>query len=81
MAGKSESGEPTQISEGNKDSHSDQGHREKKAQGKGNNPFLPRNVRPLGYTSNVNTKSDGVGEVADEQPKSNDEFRKMLLKK
>ncbi|KAL8109467.1 hypothetical protein AgCh_025527 [Apium graveolens] len=77
--GKSEAGQPTQISEGNKDSHSDQGHTEKKV--KGSNLFLPRNVRPLGYTSNINTKSDGVGEVADEQPKSNDEFRKMLLRK
>lgn len=78
--GKSESGEPTQISEGNKDSHSDQGQGEKKAQAKGKIPFVPRNVRPLGYTSNINTKSDGVGEVA-EEPKSNDEFRNMLLRK
>ena len=49
---------------------------------KGKNTFAaPRNVRPLGYTSNINTKPDVVGEVADEQPNSNDEFRKMLLRK
>ena len=49
---------------------------------KGKNTFAaPRNVRPLGYTSNINTKPDVVGEVADEQPNSNDKFRKMLLRK
>ncbi|KAK1370555.1 Squamous cell carcinoma antigen recognized by T-cells 3 [Heracleum sosnowskyi] len=80
--GKSESKEPTQISEGNKGTHSDQGHREDKVQMIGKNTFAaPRNVRPLGYTSNINTDSDRVAEVADEQPKSNDEFRKMLLRK
>lgn len=47
----------------------------------GKNTFVPRNVRPLDYTSNINTKTDGVGEVAEEQPKSSDEFRKMLLRK
>ena len=48
----------------------------------GKNTFAaPRNVRPLGYTNNINTKSDVVGEVADEQPKSNDKFRKMLFRK
>ena len=49
---------------------------------KGKNTFAaPKNVRQLGYTSNINTKPDVVGEVADEQPKSNDKFRKMLLRK
>lgn len=82
LAGKFESREPTQISEGNKVPDSDQGHSEKKVQMKGKNTFaVPRNVRPLGYTSNINRKPDGVEEVADEQPKSNDEFRKMLLRK
>ncbi|WOG84291.1 hypothetical protein DCAR_0103474 [Daucus carota subsp. sativus] len=80
--GNSGSKESTQISEGNKGPHSDQGFRGKEVQLKGKNTFAaPRNVRPLGYTSNINTKPDVVGEVADEQPKSNDEFRKMLLKK
>lgn len=82
MAGKSESREPTQLSEGNKGTHSDQELSEKKVQMKGKNTFaVPRNVRPLGYTSNINRKPDGAEEVADEQPKSNDEFRKMLLRK
>ena len=49
---------------------------------KSKNTFAaPRNVRPLSYTSNINTKLDVVGEVADEQLKSNDKFRKMLLTK
>ncbi|KAL1823565.1 hypothetical protein ACET3Z_010343 [Daucus carota] len=62
--------------------HPDQGFRGKEVQMKGKNTFAaPRNVRPLGYTNNINTKSDVVGEVADEQPKSNDKFRKMLLRK
>lgn len=46
---------------------------------KGKNTFaLPRNVRPLGWTANK-PKAVESGEV--EKPKSNDEFRQMLLKK
>ncbi|XP_057251973.1 uncharacterized protein LOC104897005 isoform X2 [Beta vulgaris subsp. vulgaris] len=44
---------------------------------KGKNTFaVPRNVRPLGFTANK-PKAD----EEDEKPKSNDEFRNMLLKK
>lgn len=46
---------------------------------KGKNTFaLPRNVRPLGWTAN---KPKAVESGEDEKPKSNDEFRQMLLKK
>ncbi|KAL2924582.1 Squamous cell carcinoma antigen recognized by T-cells 3 [Bienertia sinuspersici] len=45
---------------------------------KGRNTFaVPRNVRPLGFTA---TKPKAI-EGEDEKPKSNDEFRNMLLKK
>lgn len=41
---------------------------------KGKNTFaVPRNVKPLGYTT--------PKPIADETPKSNDEFRNMFLKK
>lgn len=43
---------------------------------KGKNTFaVPRNVRPLGWISNKPKNED------DEKPKSNDEFRKMFIKK
>uniref|UniRef100_A0A7C8ZJ78 RRM domain-containing protein n=1 Tax=Opuntia streptacantha TaxID=393608 RepID=A0A7C8ZJ78_OPUST len=46
---------------------------------KGKNTFaVPRNVRPLGWTAEK-PKAAESGE--DEKPKSNDEFRQMLLKK
>jgi hypothetical protein len=44
---------------------------------KGKNTFaVPRNVRALGWTANKPKIEEG-----DEKPKSNDEFRKMLMKK
>jgi len=46
---------------------------------KGKNTFaVPRNVRPLalGYTENK-----PKAEVGDEQPKSNEEFRKMFIQR
>lgn len=51
---------------------------------RGKNTFaVPRAViRPLGYTSNNSkAKSEGAEDGGDEQLKSNDEFRKLLLKK
>ncbi|KAK3007837.1 hypothetical protein RJ639_014339 [Escallonia herrerae] len=52
---------------------------------KGKNTFaVPRNVRPLGWTSKdkstLKPKPEGAVEGGDEAPKSNDEFRKMLIK-
>ncbi|XVF23161.1 hypothetical protein REPUB_Repub13aG0013400 [Reevesia pubescens] len=44
---------------------------------KGKNTFaLPRNVKPLGWTTN----KPGTRKEEDEKPKSNDEFRKMFIK-
>lgn len=45
---------------------------------KGKNTFaVPRNVRPLGFSANKPKAVEGEDEI----PKSNDEFRNMLLKK
>ena len=42
---------------------------------KGKNTFaVPRNVRPLGFTTNKSKAEEG-----DEKPKSNEEFRKMFI--
>lgn len=72
MAGQSEAKEPT---------GDDQKRKDENVQIRGKNTFaVPRAVRPLGYASNSKPKTDGA-EEEDEQPKSNDEFRKMLLKK
>ncbi|KAL1077358.1 hypothetical protein V6Z11_D10G090500 [Gossypium hirsutum] len=44
---------------------------------KGKNTFaVPRNVKPLGWTTN----KPGTKKEEDEKPKSNDEFRKMFMK-
>lgn len=73
MAGHSESKEPTGA---------DQRRGDDNVQIRGKNTFaVPRAVRPLGYTSNSKPKSEGAQEGGDEQLKSNDEFRKLLLKK
>lgn len=49
---------------------------------KGKNTFaVPRTVRPLGWTDKSKPKTEGAEEGEDEKPKSNNEFRKMLLKK
>ncbi|KAF7142436.1 hypothetical protein RHSIM_Rhsim05G0118000 [Rhododendron simsii] len=49
---------------------------------KGKNTFaVPRTVRPLGWTDKNNVKMEVAEEGEDEKPKSNDEFRKMLLRK
>ncbi|KAI8555106.1 hypothetical protein RHMOL_Rhmol05G0148400 [Rhododendron molle] len=49
---------------------------------KGKNTFaVPRTVRPLGWTDKNNLKMEVAEEGEDEKPKSNDEFRKMLLRK
>ncbi|XP_058215043.1 uncharacterized protein LOC131326319 [Rhododendron vialii] len=49
---------------------------------KGKNTFaVPRTVRPLGWTDKNIVKMEVAEEGEDEKPKSNDEFRKMLLRK
>ncbi|XP_057785379.1 uncharacterized protein LOC131002911 [Salvia miltiorrhiza] len=48
---------------------------------KGRNTFaVPRNVKPLGWSSRSKPQSDALNEQEDGNPKSNDEFRKMLMK-
>ncbi|KAK4402037.1 Squamous cell carcinoma antigen recognized by T-cells 3 [Sesamum angolense] len=48
---------------------------------KGRNTFaVPRNVKPLGWSSRSKPQPEGDEEQEDETPKSNDEFRKMFLK-
>lgn len=48
---------------------------------KGRNTFaVPRNVKPLGWSSRNKPQSDAVNKQEDENPKSNDEFRKMFMK-
>ncbi|CAI9765278.1 unnamed protein product [Fraxinus pennsylvanica] len=47
----------------------------------GKNTFaMPRNVRALGFPSRDKPQSGEAKELGDENPKSNDEFRKMFLK-
>ncbi|GKV31604.1 hypothetical protein SLEP1_g40281 [Rubroshorea leprosula] len=59
-------------------SHSAGRRRGENIQLKGKNTFaVPRNVRALGWTAN----KPRTVEEGDEKPKSNDEFRKMFLKK
>ncbi|KAL3620760.1 hypothetical protein CASFOL_035672 [Castilleja foliolosa] len=50
---------------------------------KGRNTFaVPRNVKPLGQSTRFKPQSDGAKEQdGDENPKSNDEFRKMFIRK
>ncbi|XP_060167535.1 uncharacterized protein LOC132598590 isoform X1 [Lycium barbarum] len=48
---------------------------------KGKNTFaMPRAVRPLGGVDKDKTKTKETDAVEDENPKSNDEFRKMFIK-
>ncbi|MCD7458196.1 hypothetical protein HAX54_037515 [Datura stramonium] len=48
---------------------------------KGKNTFaMPRAVRPLGWVDKDKPKSKETDAVEDENPKSNDEFRKMFIK-
>lgn len=48
---------------------------------KGRNTFaVPRNVKPLGWSSRSTPPSDAANEQEADNPKSNDEFRKMLMK-
>ncbi|KAG6408686.1 hypothetical protein SASPL_131704 [Salvia splendens] len=48
---------------------------------KGRNTFaVPRNVKPLGWSSRSAPPSDAANEQEADNPKSNDEFRKMLMK-
>ncbi|XP_042009943.1 squamous cell carcinoma antigen recognized by T-cells 3-like [Salvia splendens] len=48
---------------------------------KGRNTFaVPRNVKPLGWSSRSTPPSDTASEQEADNPKSNDEFRKMLMK-
>ncbi|KAJ9687747.1 hypothetical protein PVL29_016282 [Vitis rotundifolia] len=71
--GESDSKESGQISS----SKAPQARRDDNFQLKGRNTFaVPRNVRPLGWID----KKKKTEEETDEMPKSNDEFRKMLLK-
>lgn len=59
-------------------SSSSKRHDNDEFQPKGKNTFaVPRNVRPLGFAANKPKAVDGEDEI----PKSNDEFRNMLLKK
>ncbi|XP_022723457.1 squamous cell carcinoma antigen recognized by T-cells 3 isoform X7 [Durio zibethinus] len=67
----SESKESVEISKGS--AHK----RVENIQLKGKNTFaVPRNVRPLGWTTN----KPRTTEEGDDKPKSNDEFRKMFMK-
>lgn len=48
---------------------------------KGKNTFaMPRAVRPLGWVDKDKPKPKESDSVEDENPKSNDEFRKMFIK-
>ncbi|XP_059648322.1 uncharacterized protein LOC132294468 [Cornus florida] len=83
--GRSDTKGPTEISEGSRGSQvqsSNNRQGDENFQLKGKNTFaVPRNVRPLGWTSTNNPKTDDGNAVGgDQKPKSNDEFRKMLLK-
>ena len=78
--GSSESKESVEISKGSSVPQLRQSTAHKRVESiqlKGKNTFaVPRNVRPLGWTTNTpRTKEEG-----DEKPKSNDEFRKMFMK-
>lgn len=56
-------------------------HRASNIQLKGKNTFaMPRTVRPLGWVDKDQPKSKESDSVEDENPKSNDEFRKMFIK-
>ena len=58
--------------------HSAADKRSDNIQLKGRNTFaMPRNVRPVG----VPWTNSKAGEVEDGKPKSNNEFREMILKK
>ncbi|KAK4739542.1 hypothetical protein R3W88_003239 [Solanum pinnatisectum] len=56
-------------------------HRASNIQLKGKNTFaMPRAVRPLGWVDKDKPKPKESDSVEDENPKSNDEFRKMFIK-
>ncbi|XP_021298484.1 squamous cell carcinoma antigen recognized by T-cells 3 [Herrania umbratica] len=75
--GSSASKESVESPKGSRVPQSTASKRVENFQLKGKNTFaVPRNVRPLGWTSNKpETREEG-----DEKPKSNDEFRKMFMK-
>lgn len=76
--GKPNSAEATKESTGDESSTS-KSRESEGIQLKGKNTFaLPRNVKPLGWTA-TKPKADEGGD--DEKPKSNDEFRQMLLRR
>lgn len=79
-AGKMDSQE---ASEGRRESQpqSSSSRHDDDVQLKGRNTFaVPRNVKPLGWSSRSKPQSDRAKELEDQNPKSNDEFRKMFLK-
>ncbi|KAI3445538.1 hypothetical protein Pfo_002203 [Paulownia fortunei] len=79
-AGKMDSQE---VSKGRRESQpqSSTSRHEEDVQLKGRNTFaVPRNVKPLGWSSRSKPEPEGAKEQEDENPKSNDEFRKMFLK-
>lgn len=56
--------------------------RDERVEIKGRNTFaVPRAVRPLGWSSQKPGGAKDDGDGGDENPKSNEEFRKMFLKK
>ena len=57
-------------------------HEDGNVQLKGKNTFaVPRAIRPLGWVDKNKSKTEVAEQGDDEKAKSNDEFRKMFLKK
>ncbi|KAL0357246.1 UNVERIFIED_CONTAM: hypothetical protein Scaly_1410300 [Sesamum calycinum] len=79
-AGKTDSQE-TSKRQNESQAQSSHSRHDEDVQLKGRNTFaVPRNVKPLGWSSRSKPQPEGDEEQEDETPKSNDEFRKMFLK-
>ncbi|KAL0335321.1 UNVERIFIED_CONTAM: Squamous cell carcinoma antigen recognized by T-cells 3 [Sesamum radiatum] len=79
-AGKTDSQE-TSKRQNESQAQSSRSRHDEDVQLKGRNTFaVPRNVKPLGWSSRSKPQPEGDEEQEDETPKSNDEFRKMFLK-
>ncbi|KAL0364956.1 UNVERIFIED_CONTAM: Squamous cell carcinoma antigen recognized by T-cells 3 [Sesamum angustifolium] len=79
-AGKTDSQE-TSKGQNESQAQSSRSRHDEDVQLKGRNTFaVPRNVKPLGWSSRSKPQPEGDEEQEDETPKSNDEFRKMFLK-
>ncbi|KAL0422191.1 UNVERIFIED_CONTAM: Squamous cell carcinoma antigen recognized by T-cells 3 [Sesamum latifolium] len=79
-AGKTDSQE-TSKRQNESQAQSSRSRHDEDVQLKGTNTFaVPRNVKPLGWSSRGKPQPDQDEEHEDETPKSNDEFRKMFLK-